>query len=418
MDINEIKDRSRVELVAEHRAALRRAELALTGDDMKAYRDHVDTAEIISAELTERDQKAGTEAEDRFANLRDADGNIDPAAVTGEAGKALARSEYDNFLGRGRELRSGDMGDYFRGLALDSWSQRATELRVQTEGTDTEGGHTVPTPVAARVHDLVMAQLAARRAGVTVVPMTAMTNKLPKLTDRGSAAWRNENASLTSTSLTFGAVTFTANSLAALVLVSRELLADSAISFEQFIAREIGKTMALELDRVVWNGSGSAPEPDGVIDAAGINDTSLSGAAPSWRANDALMHRVVAKDYAPTAIVTNPRYVHDLHYQQDSTGQFVSPSQYQYDVFGSAGANYVTTTQIPANLGVGTDETLALCGDFSELAIGLREDVSVQVLRERYADNGQIGFVFHMRGDVQLLNAAGIEQLSDIGPAA
>ena len=40
-------------------------------------------------------------------------------------------------------------------------------------------------------------------------------------------------------------------------------------------------------------------------------------------------------------------------------------------------------------------------GDWSKLLIGQRLQLTIQVLTERYADNGQIGIVAHWRGDGQ-----------------
>jgi HK97 family phage major capsid protein len=39
-------------------------------------------------------------------------------------------------------------------------------------------------------------------------------------------------------------------------------------------------------------------------------------------------------------------------------------------------------------------------GDWTQLLIGQRLAITIQVLTERYADYGQIGIVAHWRGDV------------------
>lgn len=39
-------------------------------------------------------------------------------------------------------------------------------------------------------------------------------------------------------------------------------------------------------------------------------------------------------------------------------------------------------------------------GDFTQLLIGQRLGITIQVLTERYAEYGQIGIVAHWRGDV------------------
>jgi HK97 family phage major capsid protein len=61
------------------------------------------------------------------------------------------------------------------------------------------------------------------------------------------------------------------------------------------------------------------------------------------------------------------------------------------------------TNQIPANFTQGTSTTNmtdVFAGDWTQLLIGQRLDLSVQTLVERYAELGQVGIIAHWRGDV------------------
>ena len=49
--------------------------------------------------------------------------------------------------------------------------------------------------------------------------------------------------------------------------------------------------------------------------------------------------------------------------------------------------------------GVATD---VFAGDFHQVIIGTRMDITLQMLTERYAEQGQVAFLCHFRGDVQL----------------
>jgi len=59
------------------------------------------------------------------------------------------------------------------------------------------------------------------------------------------------------------------------------------------------------------------------------------------------------------------------------------------------------TSQVPNDLTVGTstDCSEIYVGDFTRMELMLRESVSVQLLTERFAETGQIGFVCHVRAD-------------------
>ena len=70
-----------------------------------------------------------------------------------------------------------------------------------------------------------------------------------------------------------------------------------------------------------------------------------------------------------------------------------------------AGLQMLTTSQIANDLTVGTstDCSEIYVGDFSKLVLGMREQLSIQVMEEAFADYGQIGFMCHVRMDVAAL---------------
>lgn len=59
-------------------------------------------------------------------------------------------------------------------------------------------------------------------------------------------------------------------------------------------------------------------------------------------------------------------------------------------------------SQIPTDLDVGTSaDGSELCmGDFRGMYFLLRENVSIQLLREAFASTGEIGFACHVRAEV------------------
>ena len=158
---------------------------------------------------------------------------------------------------------------YLRGLATGNWDGAEHE-RALSEGTATAGGHLVPTPLSARVIDLARNRTGVFQAGAITVPMTAQTLKLARLTSEGTPAWKTENAAITDADMTFDSVTFTARTLVRLVNLSVELFEDADPSSEEVIARAFAAQLALELDRVALRGTGTAPEPRGVLNQSGV----------------------------------------------------------------------------------------------------------------------------------------------------
>lgn len=142
-----------------------------------------------------------------------------------------------------------------------------------SEGTQTAGGHLGPSPLSGQVIDLARNAMRVMQAGASFVPMSAQALKMARLTGEGSPAWHAENAGITDADLAFNAVTFTARTLTRLVKVSMELFEDADPRSENIIARNFAAQITLELDRVALRGSGTAPEPRGVLNHTGVTLT-------------------------------------------------------------------------------------------------------------------------------------------------
>jgi HK97 family phage major capsid protein len=57
-----------------------------------------------------------------------------------------------------------------------------------------------------------------------------------------------------------------------------------------------------------------------------------------------------------------------------------------------------------------------IMGDFTELYLGVRSELRVEVLREKYADALQYGFLAWLRMDVAVAHAASFAKLIGILP--
>ncbi len=53
-------------------------------------------------------------------------------------------------------------------------------------------------------------------------------------------------------------------------------------------------------------------------------------------------------------------------------------------------------------------------GDWSQLLVGIRTSLQINVLHERYADTGQVGFLAWFRGDVAVGRAAAFDVTTGI----
>jgi HK97 family phage major capsid protein len=289
---------------------------------------------------------------------------------------------------------------YLRGLATARWDGAEHE-RALAEATVGAGGALVPAPLSARVIDLARNRTVVMRAGAQTVPMGSQTLALARLTSEGTPAWKTENAAITAADMVFDRVTFTARTLVRLITLSVELFEDADPSSEGVIANAFAGQMAVELDRVALLGTGTAPEPRGVLNQSGVTLTD-HGAAGTAISNydwwlDAI-GAVRAAGFEPNAHIQAPRSSTSLSKLKESTtNAYLTPPAGLLPM--------LTTKSVPINLTVGasTDTSLVFTADWSNLLVGIRTDFNLRFLGERFlADNLQYAFLAYLRADVQL----------------
>jgi HK97 family phage major capsid protein len=296
---------------------------------------------------------------------------------------------------------------YLKGLVTGDWKDAERERKAMSEGTLTAGGHTVPTPLASSLIDLVRNKMVVAQAGATFVPMTTQTLKVPRLTGEGTPGWRNENALITDADLVFDAVTFTARSCARLVKLSRELFEDSSPAAGDIIAHSFAQQLALELDRVALRGTGTAPEPRGVLNQSGITTTTHGANGAAITNYDFWLDSVGTvrnNNFEPNAQIQAPRSETSLSKLKEAT-----TNAYLIPPAALVNIPRLNTKQIPTNLTVGTstDCSELYTAQWNMLGIGIRTGIELEFLKERYADNLQIGVLAHLRADIQVFHPEG-----------
>lgn len=336
-------------------------------------------------------------------------------AAANEELPLLTRSDsFAEWVDRHEQVRTEDRSVRL-GALLRTWvtgrrdGLNDAEIRAMAEGTASAGGHLVPTPTAASFIDRARNTARVMQAGATVVPMSSQTLKVPRLTGSSAPAWRNENASVAQGDLTLDAVTMTARSMAFLVTMSRELVEDSDPSIVSIVERDLAAQVALEWDRVALRGSGTAPEPRGVLNQTGVTLTShgtngsVIGSPPAagtmgWEFLVQSAGVVRNNNFEPNAQILAPRTDTSLAQLRDTTNQYIAPPRYLDNI------PRLSTKQVPTNLTVGTstDCSEVYTGQWDQLYFGLRTGPMFITLVERYADVGQVALMVWMRGDIAL----------------
>ena len=285
-----------------------------------------------------------------------------------------------------RGAESMRFGAIVRALALgDRRGLSEVERRALAEGTDSAGGFTVPEILGAQFIDRVRNAARVMQAGAQTVPMTSDVLHLARLAQPGAhtigspsgsaANWKTENEAINEGILTLERVTFTARTLPMLIKLSVELSEDSS-NIDAIIEREMSAAMALELDRAALLGSGTPPEPKGIINQQDNVDVGALNAAIDYDALIDACAVVAAANHRPTARLYNSDAAKSLaKLRAIPTGVYLEPPAYLDPV-----TEYVTN-QIASDGGSPNTSSFVV-GDFSQLMVGLRTSFRLEVSRQ------------------------------------
>lgn len=190
-------------------------------------------------------------------------GTDQPAADLDGAGIKVLRTPADfkaHYASRrdgNDSQRSNDttLTDFMRGVA--GMSSTNTVMASLAVGTDSAGGYAVPDVVMPGILSALVPASSLLQAGAGIVPMdygaksvsTAAIDTMP------TASWRNELGTIGESQPTLRSVQAVPRSLACIVRVSRELLADGS-DVDRALRLVIAQAFAKELDRVGLLGSG------------------------------------------------------------------------------------------------------------------------------------------------------------------
>ena len=128
---------------------------------------------------------------------------------------------------------------------------------------------------------------------------------------------------------------------------------------------------------------------------------------------DAKLALETVNEGAITTIVLAPRSNRVLSGLTDTTGQPLTPPPLLANV------PILSTMAVPVNetQGTATNASSAFLGDFSQVMVGIRTQLQITVLNERFAEFGQVGFVGWLRADVQVARPAALAKIVGIKPA-
>jgi HK97 family phage major capsid protein len=282
-------------------------------------------------------------------------------AIRGAANGKLdgLEAEMHAELSRGREMR---------GNVMIPTSVLLGEARSQSLSSAPKGGYLVATNIAATA-DRFRPSLLVESLGATVLRNLVGDIDLPNLASSGTSYWVNEDGNTTRSDVSFEKVSMTPKTISGEYQLSRRAMIQPNESIEALLRRDLGFLLAQGLDAAAIKSNGSPTQPTGILDS-GIEKVATETAFTDTVAN--LIAALELDNVSGTrALLTNPTVMALARKLKDGEGNGIPLSSTFHN------ERVEVTTQVPTNIGVGSNKSALICGMFSELFVAYFSGVDI-----------------------------------------
>lgn len=217
-----------------------------------------------------------------------------------------------------------------------------------------------------------------------------------------TVSYTNESAAISETSPNLQPIKLSALKLSGLARISSEMLADLAVDVMNWITTEFAKAFARQMEHEILLGPGTDGDKTkirGIITNATKTVTAASATAITWEEVKKTVQSIGAYRTGATIVVS--QQIHDqIH-------SFKDGSSYMFDqtrnVERIMGCPVLISDQMPAIAG---GKAALVVGNFAYYHIADRQDVTIRVLEERYAEYDQVGIKATKRVDGDFVKGA------------
>lgn len=296
------------------------------------------------------------------------------------------------------ELRAFE--DYLRSGQLVE--NRATNM------TKSDNGAVIPATIADKIIRKVIDicpiyQMATRYtlAGTLSIPYYDESSQSI------SMAYATEFTDLESSSGKFLSIELKGYLAGALSLVSRSLINNSKFDIVSYVINEVSIAAAKWIENQLINGTSS--KIDGL--AAGVTQTVTTASATAITADELIdLQEAIPDVYQDNACwIMNKSTRTAIRKLKDSEGRYIlnpdATAKWGYTLFGKP---VYTTDSVSA---IASEKATIYYGDMSGLAVKTSEDVSIQILNEKYATQHAVGVIAWVELDAKVENAQKIAVL-------
>jgi len=260
--------------------------------------------------------------------------------------------------------------------AEKTFGKEAAAPVVKALSTDnvSAGGFLVQEEISDEVIELFRPASVVMRMNPQIIRMDRASFSMPKLLGGASASYIGENADAPATQLEGGSVRLTFHKLAALVPVSNDMLRYAAPGSDTLIRDDLVAGMAQRSDLGMLRDNGTADTLIGLrYQVPGANVLPANATVNLANVTFDLGSMILALLEGNVRMIRPgwifaPRTAIYLMTVRDGNGNYVFREEMMQGRLW--GYPYATTTQIPTNLGSGSDESEIMLADFADVVVG------------------------------------------------
>jgi HK97 family phage major capsid protein len=283
------------------------------------------------------------------------------------------------------------------------------ETRALSKGTATAGGNTVPTTFIDKLYEHLIETATLLRGGATVFNTTSGENiEMPITTSHGTAALVAEAGTIPQADPAFGKRTLGAYKYGDLILVPNELLTDTAVDLEGYLARQAGRAVGNALGAHLVTGTGTA-QPAGIMNSTTLGVTTGTGVAgvPTFDNMIDLLYSVIGpyRNSPNAAWLIKDTTAGALRKLKDTSGRYLWEPSVVPGTPDTILGHAVLTDPFMAATGV-NNKSVAF-GDLSTYYVRLVNNVRFERSDDFRFDTDQVAFRCLIRGDGLLLDQSG-----------
>lgn len=306
----------------------------------------------------------------------------------------------DETIAREERARALDRPAAKQQQETEDMERRAFEEYVRTGEVRTgeqnlsmgNNGAIIPVSIANRiiktVHDRCPILAGATRynvPGTLKVPVWGKANSTHDIT----VGYQSEFTDITADSGAFSSVDLSGYLAGALTLIGRSVINNATVPVTDFIVNQMGEEIAIWIEKELLTGSGSSA----ATGALNTTTTLTTAASTAITADELIsLQAKIKQAYQGNACWTmHPDTFVAIKKLKDSNNRYLLQDDYSSEFpYRILGKPVYLSDNMPA---VAASAKAVLYGDYSGLSVNFRENISIEILREKYATQHAIGVV-------------------------